>query len=287
MKLHTAVLRHYRIIPGHGGRKGFLCGTLHSLIGSFHAFLSGHIIFIRHVACQISRLEGDCLRKIKGLNGFHQIVRHLGRAIHRYLVKTNAAASVYHIMAGFRIIIIAVAPDSGCCRTKTDTGIRICIKEPEGHIDSLDFINMVLILKNLRKQAFSLQVLFQPRLCCFLVQLKRNHIIRTQIAGKLSHYHDGIPAKRAGRCRQRIIAHDFSSAGLTHIGMKPGLLSFLPLASCSGIPAHIFFRFTIQFFVIPLQRLHLKFCVAERTLHFLEHTVERNGSAAAWAFIFL
>ena len=43
----------------------------------------------------------------------------------------------------------------------------------------------------------------------------------------------------------------------------------------------------VQLFVIPLQRLHLKFRVAERTLHFLECAVKGNGTATAGAFIFL
>ena len=58
-------------------------------------------------------------------------------------------------MIGLGILVIGIGPgpDLGCLILTIRRHIRI--KEPEGNIDSLYFINVILVLKNLGQEAFS------------------------------------------------------------------------------------------------------------------------------------
>ena len=208
-------------------------------IGTFDAFLCGHIVFIRHIAGKICGLERNCLIKIKGFNGFHQFILHLSWAVHRNPLKSNASTPVQHEILCLCIVITAVTPGSLFRRLIADHGVRACIKQPEGHVYAFDFVNMVLILKDLRKQAFSVQMLHQPCLRRLFIQLKRNHIIRTKRPGKLSHQYNRISAVRTGRCRHAFVSHDLSSTGFTLVCTQSACLFVLPFSSCRGIPRHI------------------------------------------------
>ena len=71
----------------------------------------------------------------------------------------------------FRIIIIFIAPAPDLGRTIADIRIRIRIKQPEWNVNTLDLINMVLILKDLRKKPFSSQMTQKTGLCRLFVSL--------------------------------------------------------------------------------------------------------------------
>ena len=54
-------------------------------------------------------------------------------------------------------MIAAVAPSANPRRAITQIRLRICVEKPEGNVYSFDFFNMVLLLKQLRKQTFPLR----------------------------------------------------------------------------------------------------------------------------------
>ena len=209
------------------------------------------------------------------------------------MFKADAAASVHHKVAGLGVIIVAVAPCADFSGTIAYLCVHIRIKQPERNIDSFDFVDMVLILKNFRQKAFSGQVFCKPRLCRLFIQLKRNDKVRLKGARKLPHHHNRVAAERTGGGRRVFVTYNFAAAGLAYIGAKSVCFSFLPLGSGGALPAHIIRCFILQHAVIIGQCFHFKFRVTKGTFHFLERAVKVERAvkgyrtAAAWAFIFL
>ena len=180
MELHIGVFRRNGGIPFYRLGKYLLGRPLDPLVCPVNAFLGGHIILIRHIAGKISRLEMHRIRNIVRLNGFHQVIRHFGGAVHRNMLKADAAAPMHHKVAGFGVIVVTVAPCMDLCGPVTHLRIHIGVEKPEGYIDTLDLVDMVLILENLWQQPLSGQMLHQPRLCRLFIQLERDHKIRLE-----------------------------------------------------------------------------------------------------------
>ena len=155
------------------------------------------------------------------------------------MIKTKRTTSVYCIIAGLRIIIITIAPEPGLCCTVTDICICVCVIQPKRNVDALNLADMILWLKCFRQKPLTGKMLFQPLLCRFLVQLKRDHIIRLQCTGQLPGHYHRTSAKRAGRCCRIGISHDLTATGLAHIGTQPLTLPVLPLTAGLIRPAHI------------------------------------------------
>ena len=166
-------------------------------------------------------------------------------------------------------------------------GIRIGIKQPERDIHALDLVNMVLILKNLREQSFAAIMLHKRSFGRLFIQLKRNDIVRAQRTCELTHHHHGVAAEGAGRSGGGRIAHDLAAAGLAHIAAQILRFSLLPLTARRRFLLHIVGLLGFQGIVIALQSLHVKLGAAIRTFHLLRSAVKLDGTAAAWAFIFL
>ena len=82
-------------------------------------------------------------------------------------------------------MIAAVAPCVNPRRAITQIRLRVCVKEPEGNVYPLDFLDMILLLKQLRKQTLSLKMPCKRRLGRRFIELERNHVIGTKIACKL------------------------------------------------------------------------------------------------------
>ena len=71
------MLRQHCGIAINGAAEGILGAFADALIGAVNALLSGHVVFVRQVTCQVGRLEIDCIAQIERLDGLHQIVGHL------------------------------------------------------------------------------------------------------------------------------------------------------------------------------------------------------------------
>ena len=203
------------------------------------------------------------------------------------MLKADAAAAMRHIIACFRIIVVAVTPGTHPGGAIANLRIHIGIEKPERNINSLDLIDVVLILENLRHKPLTRQMLHQPRLCRLFIQLERNDKIRLESARELTHHHHRIAAEGAGGSRRVGIAYDLAAAGLAHIAAQILRFSLLPLTARRRFLLHIVGLLGFQGIVIALQSLHVKLGAAIRTFHLLRSAVKLDGTAAAWAFIFL
>ena len=232
-------------------------------------------------------MEIHRVRNIIGLDGFHQIVCHFGRAVYRNIGKADAAASVYQIILRFGIVVAAVAPGPHPCGAITHLCVHIRVKQPERDIHALDFINVVLILENLRQQPFAGQVPHQSGLRRLFIQLEGNHKIRLQRAGKLSGHHHGIPAEGAGSGRRVFIPHDLAAAGVANIGAQTVGFALLPCTARGCFPFHAVGCVAVQLGIVERKGFHIKLGAAIGAFHLLRAAVEFDSAAAARAFIFL
>lgn len=184
-------------------------------------------------------------------------------------------------------MVITVAPSLNPRPSVADIRLRFRVKEPERYVNSLDFFDVILILKDLRQQALSLVMFRQSRLSGLCVHLKRNHKIRLQKSGELLRHHHRTVAVRTSGSRRIRIRNDFSAAGVADIRTETVSLPLLPPAACLRLPCQILGSFIFQFAVIGNQRLDVELRITIGTFHFLYRAVETDRSAAAWALEFL
>ena len=285
MQLNAAVLHFHGVVAGNGLGKGVLSGLADTLVGALDALLGVHIVLICHIACQIRSVEGHCILHGKGLDGFHQVICHLGGAVHRYCVKAQHAVPAHGVVAGLGIVVVIVRPAAGTGGGKAQLGIDIAVVQPEGHIHALDLVDMVLAAEHLGQQGLALEVLLQLFLSCLFVQLEGDDEVGAQVSGKLSGQHDGVAAEGAGRSRHGVIAHDLAAAALAGVGVQTGSLALCP-AAAGGSPVHPAGLRILQILIVTLQCVHLKLGVAVGAFQLLGGAVKFDRTIAAGALIF-
>ena len=187
----------------------------------------------------------------------------------------------------FDIIIPAVAPGTSPRPAIPYTRVRVRIKQPERHINTLYLINMILIPEHLRQQRFTRKMPLKPRLSRLLIKLERNHIIRSQRPRKRIHDNHRIPAERTRSSAGILIPDNLPAARLTNITPEPRSLRGIKLPSTVSLPLHLIRNLTLQLLVIPDKRLNVKLSIAIRTLHLLRPTVKLYSPAAARTLILL
>ena len=143
-----------------------------ALVGALFALFLVHIVAVRHVAGHVGRLEGLALLDVERLDGLHQLVGNLAGAVHGNVRKIHLSAPVDGIIGGFRVVIVGIAPVPGPGRGEVAVGIRLGVKQPEGHIHTLDFVQMALLPEQLRQKLFPGHMLAQRLLGGLFVQLE-------------------------------------------------------------------------------------------------------------------
>ena len=63
--------------------------------------------------------------------------------LYRNLVEPDVSSTENRVMAGFRIIIVAVTPETGLGSMIADICRGIGVKKPERHINTFDLVNVV------------------------------------------------------------------------------------------------------------------------------------------------
>ena len=285
MQLNAAVLHFHGVVAGNGLGKGVLGGLTDTLVGALDALLGVHIVLIGHIARQIRSLEGHGIAHGKRLDGFHQVVCHLGGAVHRNRVKAQHAVPAHGIVAGLGIIVVVIRPKAGAGGGKAQLGVGVAVVQPEGHIHALDLVDMVLAAEHLGQQGLALEVLLQLFLRRFFIQLEGDDEVGAQVSGKLSGEDDGVAAERAGRGGHGVVAHDLAAAALADISMQTGGLALCPAAAGGG-PVHLAGLLVFQILIVALQCVHLKLGVAVGAFHLLGGAVELDRTIAAGALIF-
>ena len=141
MELDAAVFHLDRIVAGNGLLERLLGGAADTLVGPLDALLGVHVVFVRHIARQIGRLERDGVLHGEGLDGLHQVVLDLGRAVHRYRIKAEGAVPPDGVVVGLGVVVLVVRPAAGPGGGEPQLGIGVAVEEPEGHIHALDLVD--------------------------------------------------------------------------------------------------------------------------------------------------
>ena len=122
-------------------------GSLTALVRPLQTLLHGHIEFVGQKTGEIGRGKGFQFLIVVGLDGVHVIVRHFTGGIRRYFLKREKSGPVDVIVFRFRDLIVTGAVCMGACGFVTGIALRLAVKHPEGDIDPLDLLHMVLLGK--------------------------------------------------------------------------------------------------------------------------------------------
>ena len=76
---------------------------------------------------------------------------------------------------------------------------------------------MILTAEYFRKERLSIQMAFKPFLCRSLIQLERNHVIRSQISLELSFHYNRIITVRAFCGSLILICYDLTTTGFAMV----------------------------------------------------------------------
>ena len=109
-----------------------------------------HIVFIREIAGEIRSLKCDGLIAVERLQRFHHGIVHFRRAVNRHIFKGQCAAADDRIIVDLGIAEILIAPCAFFLCLVADLRIDIAVIEPDGNINALDLVDMVLTFEDLQ-----------------------------------------------------------------------------------------------------------------------------------------
>lgn len=93
-----------------------------------------------------------------------------------------------------------------------DIDLRAAVVEPEGDVDALDLLDVVLIGERLRQQLFAAVVLFERRNRGGLIQLEGQHIVGLERTAELPGHDGVVAAVGAGGRAGRLVADKLRAA---------------------------------------------------------------------------
>ena len=170
-------------------------------------------------------------------------------------------------MPGLRDLIVALSSGMRTGGFEEGLTVRFPVKEPEGDVNALNFLQLILGGERSGQEKSLLIMLFQRRDGSLLIQLKGNDVIRLQCTGKLTRNHGGIAAVGAGRGGRGGIADQLRRAGRAGIGFHAVCVGAPVLAETGQIPFALLLRlicfrflmgFHSLFFLLLIQRLDLR-----------------------------
>ena len=83
----------HRLIAGHIPAHLVNGRTAEAPVGTFHALVGGHIVFIRKVPREIGGGKWLQTSVVKWLDGIHVVIRHFLGAVYRYTLKLHGAGA--------------------------------------------------------------------------------------------------------------------------------------------------------------------------------------------------
>lgn len=138
---------------------------------------------------------------------------------------------------------------------------------------------MIFLFKNRRYKSFSFQMLLVSRLCRFLIQLKRNDIVRFYPPSNCPFNTTRFPQN--GQVVAPVVLSAVISPPQDSQIYVTKVLSFVLFSVCPAFFVLIRLRF-IQCFIF----FHRNLCITVRTFHLLGSTVEFHRSSTGRTFIF-
>ena len=134
---------------------GVLLHQLHgarfaAAVRAIGAVLHGNVILVGEEAGQIRRGKGLELLVVEGLDGVHVVVGHLARGVHRHALEPHRARAAHIIMVRDGHVFTGGGVAAHLGAVAADIDLRAAVVEPEGDVDALDLLDVVLIGERLR-----------------------------------------------------------------------------------------------------------------------------------------
>ncbi len=270
------------------------CGRAAALVRAAGAVLRGNVVLIREKARQVRRGEGLELLIVERLDGVHVVVRQLGRGVHRHAVKLHGAraADVVVVRDGHVFAGGGIAAHAG--GVAADVHVRRAVVEPEGDVDALDLLDVVLVGERLREQLLAAVVLFERRDRGGLIQLEGQHVVGLERAFELPGHDGVVAAVGAGGRAGRFVADQLRAAARAGVDAQTFRVR-APVAAGGGGPfAVLRILFSLlegvcgTCVLLGVERFDLRDLVAraaEVALELAGRAVEAQRSGAGGAFI--
>ena len=152
-------------------------------------------------------------------------------------------------------------------------------KTKTGHICPLYLVDMILVFKCLREQAFAADMLFKRRLCVILVEFEGNNKIGLEHTENCSIITTGLPQN--GQAVAAVVASPTISPPQDwDIGAQSALLVLCPLVPNLSLLFIVGSWLFVKPGVDALELLHGKLGIAIGALNFLQFAVELKRAAA-------
>ena len=257
-----------RVIPAYGARERVEHRFPAALVGAAFTVGDRNIVLIREKAGEIRRGKRLEFGIVVGLNGIHMRVRHPARSVHRHLFKGHRTVAADLEMVGLRDLPIAGAENARARRVVARMALRLTVEHPEGDINALDLLDLVLGGKRSRQEGLVFIVPPERIDRVLAAELEGQNIVRPQRPGKLPRHDGRVAAVRAGGRGGVRIADELRTAGRTGIGLHPGGIRAPVGAHGAGVPRAAvvaalrggirrFKRLGGLCFLFPIQRLDL------------------------------
>ena len=165
-------------------------------------FQSAYIVFVGKKAGEVPHVKGNHLRVIKRLKRFHKIVGHLLRTVTGHFFKRFCACTGYAIILGLSVVVGRITPGSylGCLVLSVKA--FFAIEQPERNVYSFYLIDVILFKEDRRNEPFGFDIVSIYLNSIFFGLLKRDDIIRFELACKFLFYYNVVIAERAfGRAK--------------------------------------------------------------------------------------
>ena len=210
------------VVPVHGAVERGEHGLPAAFIGAAFAVGDRNVVFIREKAGEVRRGKRLELGIVVGLDGIHMCVRHPARSVHRHLFKGHRAVAADLEMVGRCNLPIAGAENARARRVVARVALRLAVKHPEGDVDALDLLDLVLGGKRAGQKGLVFIMPLERMDRVLAAELKGQNEVRLQRPGELSRHDRRVSAVRAGGRGGVRVADELRTARGAGIGFHPG-----------------------------------------------------------------
>ena len=175
--------------------------------------------------------EGLQRPEVIGLDGVHVLVGHFGGAVHGDPLEAEAAPALALEVGGLRHPVRPLVPTADLGGVEGGAALGLPVVEPEGGVDALDLLQVVLAGEELGQQGLFPVVLLQGRDGLLLGQLEGDDPIGPQSAAQLPRHDAGIAAVGAAGGRRGLVADQLRPAGGAVIDLQPRRLRLAPMGA--------------------------------------------------------
>ena len=189
-------------------------------------------------------------------------------------------------MVGFCINKAGVRPGMEPGGPEAAVKFRLTVTEPEGNIDSRDFLHLLLLRKELRQKRLAAAQLQESSLSILSAGFEGDHAIGLQSAAEPAGQDGGIAAVGTEGGCSVIVGDQLAAAGIADEASDLALFLLAPLRLLCIVPLDLRFFFRYLGFRTGLDRGEVEHIVTVLTFHLLVLGTENQGCIAAGTFVF-